>query len=356
MPQYATKGTPDFREFLKHLEENNEIEYFQDISGIKAGRLASDYCKKSGKAICIEGKPNSYLNIYASQDRLEAAIGMSFQKASSKAYQYIKSPSDRAIKFKESPIYRELPGLNELPLMKYHDGDVSGSINFATTISRSDDQYNCGIYRIQPISDRRAIMHCYPSSSLGRMIAQSDKDIPLTIAIGHEASLLLSAGVKLPPETDGLKLASHLTNIEFITGHYHPAPSAEVIINAHVSATESADEGPFFIYTGGYSKVEKFPLLTIDSIYARENFSYLSTVTGIPPMENAYLGQLCGLIHSHRVKERFPEVTDITMPIDKVFWQKAIFKTKGDSEELREFLKEDYYYKSFEELTLLKEE
>jgi 4-hydroxy-3-polyprenylbenzoate decarboxylase len=358
MQQSVTKGTPDFRSFLKILQENRNFDYFDlPINGEEIGRTASINCKQNRNAIYINSPIPMVLNIYASKERLETALGNTIEKVSKSAWEYIKSKPKINLSFSDAPKFTKIR-LTDLPLIKYHKKDVSGSINFGCVISESEGIHNCGIYRVQPLSDDEAVIHCYPSSGLGQLLKNSEKDIPVTIAIGCNANLLFAAGAKLPNEIDELLLASCLdTELTFIKTNNYPVPSdTQIVIQGQVSVKEKKTEGPFFIYTNDYSKPEPFPVLKIDSVSIAEKGIYLSTVTGTPPMENAYLGQACGEIHKHRIIEKFPDIKDVVLPLDKVFRLEAHFILKKDIPQLNEFLKRDYFYKSFRKISLFKDE
>jgi UbiD family decarboxylase len=324
------------------------------MSGYEIAQIASDQCKSNGKAIIVDTEIPIVLNLFASDAKIELALGDSIESIAHKAFLFDSSAADE-LTYTDADSYTELSNISQLPILKHHAGDVSGSINMGCVISKADDTYNCGIYRLQPISDDRLIVHCYPSSGLQRQLNKG-KDVHVTIAVGTSPHLIYAAASYLPSDTDELKLANHIhtDGLRYIKTGQHPVPAeTHIIIQGIVSAHKKHPEGPFLIYTGDYSEVAEFPVMQISSVKIKEGAVYHTTVTGIPPMESAYIGRACAKIHEHRIKATCPDIIKVVHPLTGVFGKVAIVTHTGNDQEVLAKLQSDRFYGKFEKIELL---
>lgn len=269
MQPSATKRHLNFSEYLELLESEGELLRLDgNISGLKMAEKASYECKTGGKALLFERDIPIAMNLFASDHRIEKALSYGSEVFTEAVYNKIK--------------------LSDLPILKHHKGDISGSINMGCVISGRDS----GIYRIQPLSDSEAIVHCYPSSTLAKKLRSGD--IPVTIAIGTSPILILLSASSSGNELDKV-------SCDFIDSKYHQVPSGtQIIINGVVSASEKRPEGPFMIYTGDYSQVEEYPLLHIESVEIIENGIYHTLVTGKYPMESEFILKAAKSFHNNK--------------------------------------------------------
>jgi len=95
-----------------------------------------------------------------------------------------------------------------------------------------------------------------------------------------------------------------------------------------VSLTEHADEGPYGDHTGYYNQVEKFPVFTATAITHRKNPIYMSTYTGRPPDEPAMLGLALNDVFVPLLKQQFPEVVDLHLPMEACSYRMAVISIK----------------------------
>jgi 4-hydroxy-3-polyprenylbenzoate decarboxylase len=88
-------------------------------------------------------------------------------------------------------------------------------------------------------------------------------------------------------------------------------------------------EGPFGDHTGFYSLADYYPKFHITCITYRRNAVYPATIVGIPPQEDAYIGKATERIFLGPIRlTMHPDVVDIHMPVEGVFHNLVIFKTK----------------------------
>ena len=89
---------------------------------------------------------------------------------------------------------------------------------------------------------------------------------------------------------------------------------AEIIIEGHISFTDTAPEGPFGDHTGYYNSVEEFPVFTVSCVTTQDKPIYLSTYTGRPPDECSVLGETLNHLFVPLLQQQFPEVADFYLP------------------------------------------
>jgi len=277
-----------FESFVNCLRSEDRFLYIgRDTSGTEFADICAKESLKSGRAVWLETEVPTVSNLYASFERIENALGLSKEKFHKKLSEYVSNPSTCELKTVKPDKYKTI-ALSDLPLKKHYTGDVSGSINTGCVISVD----NCGLYRIQPLSDKRAVLHCYPDSDIAKELSKG-ADVPVTISVGASPHLLFAAAATLPGSINEIQLANytHPFGIDFIDTEKYPVPAdTQVVIQGTVSASEKHPEGPFMIHTGRYSAVADFPLLHLESVRIKEGGIYQTTVTGTPPMESAYIG------------------------------------------------------------------
>jgi 4-hydroxy-3-polyprenylbenzoate decarboxylase len=86
-----------------------------------------------------------------------------------------------------------------------------------------------------------------------------------------------------------------------------------------VQPGETRPEGPFGDHTGFYTAVEDYPVFHLTAITHRRDAIYPTTIVGIPPMEDFYMGDASVRIFLPVFKMNFPELVDMTLPPEGVF-------------------------------------
>ena len=72
-------------------------------------------------------------------------------------------------------------------------------------------------------------------------------------------------------------------------------------------------------HTGFYSLADEFPVFHITCITRRKQPIYLTTVVGIPPMEDYYLGLASERIFLPLIRKTIPEIVDMHFPAEGIF-------------------------------------
>ncbi|MGE4318516.1 MAG: UbiD family decarboxylase [Deferribacterales bacterium] len=342
----------DFGEYLDYAASSGGLDIISELTdGTDIAKRAAYHSKNGLNALLYTRHRSSeiplLLNLYGTMDRLEKAWGMSCDAIAEKAYKSIDLKPE--LEFTEPDKYAKLSGLSCLPLYKFYENDTSGTLSMACIISESDNIYDCGIYRIEPIPENEAVVHCRESSELFRL-AESSDSVPVTVAVGCSPYLLYTAACSLPDDVDELRLASCLGSVRWMETEHHPVPSdTHIIIQGRLNGRKALG-GQFYNYKKSYCERKMFPVMEIESVRIKPDGVFQSTVIGDPPMENAWLGIAAARLHFYRMKDRYPEIMDISHPAEGVFGLKCVVKCREITPELRDVFKNDCFYSGFSEI------
>ncbi len=215
--------------------------------------------------------------------------------------------------------------LTALPVQWCWPGEPAPLITWPLVITRSPDDptdINVGIYRMQVLGSKRAIVRWLPSRGGARHFRQWQQlgqDMPVAVAIGADPATILSAVMPLPEGMNEMAFAGVLRRKPGLVARAHsvdlPVPAeAEMVLEGFVSITETAPEGPYGDHTGYYNGVEPFPVMTLSAITSRRDPIYLSTYTGRPPDEPSVLGEAMTPLFVPLAKQQFPEIKDLWLP------------------------------------------
>jgi 4-hydroxy-3-polyprenylbenzoate decarboxylase len=215
--------------------------------------------------------------------------------------------------------------LSRLPIQWCWPGEPGPLITWPLVITQAPDDpadINVGIYRMQVLGSDRAIVRWLAhrgGARHHRMWQALGKDMPVAVAIGADPATILSAVIPLPEKMSELNFAGLLKGrrpeVAQAVSLSLPVPAnAEIVVEGTVSATETADEGPFGDHTGYYNAVEPFPVMRVSAITMRRNPVYLSTYTSRPPDEPSRLGEAMAELFVPLVRRQFPEITDLWLP------------------------------------------
>lgn len=215
--------------------------------------------------------------------------------------------------------------LERLPIQTCWPGEPAPLVSWPLVITRAPDDpadINVGIYRMQKLGRNRLILRWLAhrgGARHHRLWQAQGRDMPVAVVIGADPATILSAVMPLPDGMSELAFAGVLAGRRqrAATGLTVPLPipaSAEIVLEGTVSASETAEEGPYGDHTGYYNSVEPFPVMTLSAITMRRNPLYLSTYTGRPPDEPSRLGEAMNDLFVPLVKRQFPEIRDLWLP------------------------------------------
>ncbi len=230
------------------------------------------------------------------------------------------------------------PSLNILPIIKSFPKDSGRFITFGITVTKNPETQvrNMGVYRLQVIDSKKAIMH-WQIHKRGALHYQMNKEnsqkTEVAIVIGADPATVFSAVAPVPEGLDkflfaGITRKKGTDLVKCRTIDVEVPATAEIVLEGYVDPSEINVEGPFGDHTGYYTPPEPFPTFTLTGIMMRKNPIYLTTVVGKPILEDAYIGKVIERSFLPLVRLFQPEVVDFSMPPAGWFQGLAIVSIK----------------------------
>jgi len=236
---------------------------------------------------------------------------------------------------------------------------------------------NIGMYRAQLLGPKTLAMHWHmhhDGARHWRSWKRKGEPMPVAVALGGESVLPYAATAPMPPGVSELLLAGFLhrggiplvpcktvpldvpANSEIViegyvsheagligfdpfsvplpTPHLTPLPTRA---NPHPEAKHphplgpgGVFEGPFGDHTGFYSLPDRYPLFTVTAITHRRNPIYPTTVVGLPPQEDYFMGKATERLFLPLLKTLIPDVIDYDLPMFGVFHSCVFVKIRKE--------------------------
>lgn len=359
----------DLRGFVESLEKIDQLKRITTRVSVDleiAEILRRVMYKNEGPAVLFENVEGYKIpvlgNAFGSLRRLKIALDMeNFEEIGERmsALTRLKIPHGLLNKFKMLPKLSEIadygpksvnsgpiteiietsnPSLNILPIIKSFPKDSGRFITFGITVTKNPETQvrNMGVYRLQVIDSKKAIMH-WQIHKRGALHYQMNKEnsqkTEVAIVIGADPATVFSAVAPVPEGLDKFLFAgiTRKKGIELVkcrTIDVEVPATAEIVLEGYVDPSELNVEGPFGDHTGYYTPPEPFPTFTLTGIMMRKNPIYLTTVVGKPILEDAYIGKVIERSFLPLVRLFQPEVVDFSMPPAGWFQGLAIVSIK----------------------------
>jgi 4-hydroxy-3-polyprenylbenzoate decarboxylase len=229
--------------------------------------------------------------------------------------------------------------LNMFPVLKCWPKDAGRFITLMQVVTRDPvtGSRNVGMYRLQVLGPDRLAMHWQEHKGGAEHERKAREGglgrIPAAVVLGGDPASMWAASAPMPPDLDEYLLAGWLRGkpVEFVKCVSQPLEipaNAEIVIEGYVDLTEYVEEGPFGDHTGYYTPQESFPVFRVTAITHRRNPIYPTTIVGIPPMEDVYMGKATERLFLPLVKVFLPEVLDYHLPAAGVFHNLVLVKIK----------------------------
>ena len=219
--------------------------------------------------------------------------------------------------------------LNDLPILKCWPKDGGRFVTLANVHTRDPETgaRNIGIYRMQIYDERTTGMHWQihkVGARHGKRYYERGERMPVAVTLGGDPVYTFAATAPLPDGLDELLFAGFLRkkSIELVrckTIDVDVPGDADFVLEGYVQPGEMRPEGPFGDHTGFYTAIEDYPVFHLTAITHRRDAVYPTTIVGIPPMEDYYIGDACVRIFLPVFKMNFPEIVDMTLPPEGVF-------------------------------------
>ena len=221
-------------------------------------------------------------------------------------------------------IEKDSASFNSLPVLKSFIGDAGKFITFGLTVTKHPQTgvRNIGVYRIQIIDERKAIMHWQihkRGAQHYQIMKGSNKPIEVAVIIGADPATVFSGVAPVPEGLDkflfsGITRKKGTKLLKCSTVDLEVPANAEIVLEGYVNPNDVCMEGPFGDHTGYYTPPEPYPTFTLTAIMRRKEPIYLTTVVGKPILEDAYIGKVIERSFLPLIKLFQPEVTDFAMP------------------------------------------
>jgi 4-hydroxy-3-polyprenylbenzoate decarboxylase len=219
--------------------------------------------------------------------------------------------------------------LRDLPILKCWPKDGGRFITLANVHTRDPETgaRNVGIYRMQIYDEHTTGMHWQihkVGARHGKRYYERGERMPVAVTIGGDPVYTFAATAPLPDGLDELLFAGFVRkrSIELVpckTIDVDIPADADFVLEGYVQPGEMRPEGPFGDHTGFYTAIEDYPVFHLTAITHRRDAIYPTTIVGIPPMEDYYIGDACVRIFLPVFKMNFPEIVDMTLPPEGVF-------------------------------------
>src|SRR5215471_4316488 len=220
-------------------------------------------------------------------------------------------------------------GLDELPILKTWPEDGGPFITLPLVFTRDPEtgMRNIGTYRMQVYDRRTTGMHWQRhkgGAQHHRLAEKMGKRLEVAVALGADPVLTYCATAPMPEGLDELMLAGVIgkERVELVkcrTVDLEVPANSQLVLEGYVEPGERRLEGPFGDHTGFYSLADDFPVFHLTCITMRKNPVYVTTVVGIPPMEDLYLGKASERIFLPLIRKTLPEIVDMHFPAAGIF-------------------------------------
>lgn len=218
----------------------------------------------------------------------------------------------------------ENASFNRFPILRSFVKDAGRFITFGMTVTRHPDTgiRNLGVYRLQIINDKQAIMHwqIHKRGALHFDISKESKNpIPVAIVIGSDPGTIFSSIAPVPEGMDkflfaGISRRKGVKLVKCRTIDLEVPANAEIVFEGTVDPSNLELEGPFGDHTGYYTPPDYFPVFTLKGVMCKKKPIYLTTVVGKPILEDAYFGKVIERSFLPLIQMFQPEVVDFSMP------------------------------------------
>jgi 4-hydroxy-3-polyprenylbenzoate decarboxylase len=212
--------------------------------------------------------------------------------------------------------------------------------------------HNIGMYRVQLLGRRAMAMHWHvhhDGARHWRSWKARGEPMPVAVVLGGPSVMPYAATAPLPPGISELLLAGFLNRggIEMVRAATVPLwvpANAEIVIEGYVSARAGnigydprrdgpvgeggVFEGPFGDHTGFYSLPDRYPVLEVTAVTHRRDPIYPTTVVGLPPQEDYFLGKATERVFFPLLKTLIHDIEDYDLPMFGAFHNCAFVKIK----------------------------
>jgi 4-hydroxy-3-polyprenylbenzoate decarboxylase len=219
--------------------------------------------------------------------------------------------------------------LDDLPILTCWPEDGGRFITLPLVFTKDPETgaRNIGTYRMQVFDGRTTGMHWQRhkgGAQHHRVAERLGKRLEVAVALSPEPVLTYCATAPMPEGLDELLLGGFLSRrrielVKCVTVDLEVPASAHIVLEGYVEPGERRREGPFGDHTGHYSQPDDYPVFHLTCVTRRKRPTYLTTIVGVPPMEDFYLGMASERIFLPMIQKTLPEIVDMHFPAEGIF-------------------------------------
>lgn len=348
--------------FIETLQQAGELIRIREYVSphLEISEITDRINKQGGKALLFENNGTRFpllINAFGSEKRMCMALGVknlddialqieSLTKAILSPRESVLSklallptlaefaaymPKKISGRGKCQEVVMDSPDLSKLPVITCwpYDGGPFITLPVVHTKHPLTGLRNMGMYRMQVLSPDTTGMHWHlhkNSAAHYREYKRIGLKMPVSVALGGDPVYTYTATAPLPENIDEYLLAGFLRKkkvelVKCLTNDIEVPADADFIIEGYVDPIEELIlEGPFGDHTGFYSLADQYPCFHVTCITHREDAVYPTTIVGIPPQEDKWLGKATERIFLPLIQlSSLPELIDMVMPDEGVF-------------------------------------
>ncbi len=357
------------KEFVEALDQKRELQRISEFVNpiLEITEFADRVVKNNGPALLFENNDSEFpvlINAFASEERMAIACSrktfveipdaiekllenillprQNFMEKIAGAPGLIRLanllPSKQRCRGRCQNIILRNPDLGILPVLKCwpHDGGRYITLPIVHTCHPETRMTNAGMYRMQILDSKTTAMHWQmhkTGTNHFEAWKKAGKIMPVSVILGGDPVYTYAATAPLPENIDeyilaGLLRMKKVKMVKCITNDICVPEDADFVIEGFIDPSEPpVTEGPFGDHTGFYSLEGLYPKFHITCITHSKNAIYPATITGIPPMEDAWFTKTTERIFLKPLKMTIlPEIEDLHLPPAGVAHNLAIVK------------------------------
>lgn len=361
------------RQYVTELERAGELKRITAFVDprLQITEVVDRIVKQRGPALLFENTGTDFpllINTYGTESRMAKALGVQqlddIARRFEQLFQQLLQPRDGILqKLSFLPqlgalaswmpkvskgrgacqeVIMDPPDLRRLPVMTCWPEDGGPFITLPVIHTRDPHSgiRNVGMYRMQVFGPDLTAMHWHQhkvSAKHFQAYRKLNRRMPVAVALGGDPVYAYVATAPLPENVDEYILAGFIrrkavTLVKCLTNDLEVPADADFIIEGYVDPEEEPIlEGPFGDHTGFYSLADYYPRFHVTCITHRRNAIYPSTIVGIPPQEDAWLGKATERIFLGPIRMTVvPEILDMELPVEGVFHNLTIIKIKKE--------------------------
>ena len=225
------------------------------------------------------------------------------------------------------PILYEEIKISDLPFIHHWPKDGGAFITLPQIYTEDIDapgimHANLGMYRVQLNGNEYELnkeigLHYQLHRGIGIHQSKSNAKghaLKLSCFVGGPPAHALAAVMPLPEGVSELTFAGLIGGRRFryfYQDGYCYSADADFVITGDIYPKENKPEGPFGDHLGYYSLQHPFPLMKVNSVYAKKNAIWPFTVVGRPPQEDTSFGALIHELTGTAIAAEIPGLREV---------------------------------------------